>query len=252
MDPEKARPPAGGAYASPALTSAGGGVFEVECSGRAVKVRLFDAACEGESSEVTEAASGCLDGKPVWVFPCSAAARGLAPVRIWTAKGWIHDRLIARSLAKRHENPYKPGVEMASGSTTPTYPPPSQRTTTGTETPGKPKFKWRKVTVTLSGRDTSGLTLTRNVTRLHVQTDRFEIASPVMRITWDMEPVFKNNAVVLNVFKIRESGIAANVVHSCTGKKGQQLVQRGPGTYYIRVTSPQKMNLTVEEAVPAD
>ncbi|MEA3367321.1 MAG: hypothetical protein U9R68_04315 [Planctomycetota bacterium] len=106
--------------------------------------------------------------------------------------------------------------------------------------------------MTLSGKNTAGLTLTRNPSRLHVQTERFEISSPVWRVTWDMEPVFSGNAVVLNVFKMRPAGIASQVVRSATGKKGREVIQRGAGTYFIRVTSPKEMNLTVEEAVPAD
>ena len=250
---EKARPPGGGAYASPTLT-ADDDVFEVQHGGRTVKVRLFDVTCEGagEASAVSDAATACLGEKPVWVFPCGGAASGPVPVRLWTAQGWLHGRLLARSLAKRYENPYKPGVQTATGSTKPTYTPPSGDTTTDSGSLRKPRFKWRKVPVTLSGKDTAGLTLTRNPSRLHVQTDHFDIASPVWRITWDMEPVFKGNAVVVNVFRMRPAGMAANAVFACTGRKGRRILQTGPGEYYIRVTSPRQMNLMVEEAVPAD
>jgi len=244
VDADKARLPEGGAYCASTLTPADGDAFEVQRGDRTVKIRLFDVACQGA---VSDAAAACCDEKPVWVFPCGPSARGPAPARIWTAHGWLHERLLARHVASRYENPYKPGTtKTASGSSDPVPTPPSRPSTGHSASEKKPKFTWRQVSVTLSTPGTPGKG------QLHIRTNRFEISSPFWRVTWEAEPVFSGNAVVVNVFKVRPSGIAATIIWAGTGRKGQHVVQRGPGTYYVNVTSPKNVDLTIEEAVPLE
>ena len=106
-------PPAFYTVAISRVRNIDGVTFEFEREDRKIiRVRLFDAQCEGlgESarSSAKAVAKDLLEPQPFWVFPCGAVkggTEGELAARVWTHKGWLDEVLIRAGYAKRRADP---------------------------------------------------------------------------------------------------------------------------------------------------
>jgi len=263
----KGGPPGGAAYQATAVKPLSGTLFEVTCRGRARTVRLFDIAPlapkgqpEAATAEaIAEATRRCTRGGPVWVFPCRAGRPGaVVPVRIWTAKGWLADALVARGLARRLADPLRPGAGSASGSdpaadppkaTTPPVreKPPATGGPAGTEK--SPKVRWTPVALR-AARVSRG-------TMPGVESAEFEVPYGVLRITWNCRPWKAGIKVVLNLYRIDESyssrKVSSHHVATMKGDRGQRVFRVRPGRYWIKLSCSEEVEkVQVEIAEPPE
>ena len=238
--PADVPPPPPPAFAAAIQQTIAGDTLEVQRKGEALRIRLYDAACAGGADRARELAARTLGTGPVWIFPSSQRkldAGNDLPVRIWTARGWLADVLVAASAAQRHPDPDKALEERLVG--TSGRPGPAPAPAPGPRPPRlAPKIVWRQVTVTAAKSDL-----------LSVESTPFEIPTAKWRIAWNLKTVRKGGHVNISVFQVDPewtTAISHTSVCSFKGASGSGVVRYTPGKFWIRITGATELNVKVE------
>ena len=240
--PADVPPPPPPAFATPIQRIVAGDTFEVPREGKTVRLRLYDAACEGGADRAKELAAQTLGTGPVWIFPSSQRkldAGDDLPVRIWTARGWLADVLVAASAARHYPDPDKALEERTEKKAATPAQPPSQpaEEKSGSSTP--PKVVWREVPVTVAKSSTHS-----------IETAVFTIPSSEWRLSWDLKRVMQHAAILVNVCYVdpRYSEVKRSMkpAASFTADRGSTLIRHKPGQYYLRIAGAKGLNVKVE------
>jgi len=240
--PADVPPPPPPAFAAPIQKIVAGDTFEVQQEGKTVRIRLYDAACAGDTDRAKELAAQTLGTGPVWIFPSSQRkldAGDDLPVRIWTARGWLADVLVAASAARHYPDPDKALEERTEKKAATPAQPPSQpaEEKSGSSTP--PKVVWREVPVTVAKSSTHS-----------IETAVFTIPSSEWRLSWDLKRVMQHAAILVNVCYVdpRYSEVKRSMkpAASFTADRGSTLIRHKPGQYYLRIAGAKGLNVKVE------
>jgi len=240
--PADVPPPPPPAFAAPIQQIVAGDTFEVQREGKTVRLRLYDAACEGGADRAKELAARTLGTGPVWIFPSSQRkldAGDDLPVRIWTARGWLADVLVAASAARYHPDPDKALEERLPA------PPPQEMAKPAPAAEPKSgdtmiaKFVWHRVSVTASKQSTHSIV-----------TDLFMIPSSELRISWDLARVMKRLPIQVNVFYVdpefSEVQRSTKPMGTFKADRGRTVIHHRPGQYYLYIAGAKELNVTVE------
>ena len=240
--PADVPPPPPPAFAAPIQQIVAGDTFEVQREGKSVRLRLYDAACEAGADRAKELAAQTLGTGPAWIFPSSQRkldADNDLPVRLWTARGWLADVLVAASAAQRHPDPDKALEERLPAA------PPQERVEPVSATEPKTgdsmteKTVWHEVSVTVAKHSTHT-----------IETAVFTIPSSEWRLSWNMGRVMKRLPVRINVLYVdpafSEVKRSTKPVQGITEDRGTILLHHGPGQYYLRITGAKELNVKVE------
>lgn len=235
-------PPPPPAFAAPIQQIVAGDTFEVQREGKTVRLRLYDAACEGDADRAKELAAQTLGTGPVWIFPSSQRkldAGDDLPVRIWTARGWLADVLVAASAARYHPDPDKALEERLPA------PPPQERAKPASAAEPKSgdpmlaKFVWHGVSVTAVKQSTHSII-----------TDVFMIPSSEFRISWDLQRVMKRLPIQVNIFYVdpefSEVQRSTKPMGSFRADRGSTIIHHRPGQYYLNIAGAKELNVKVE------
>ena len=235
-------PPPPPAFAAPIQQIVAGDTFEVQREGKTVRLRLYDAACEGDADRAKELAAQTLGTGLVWIFPSSQRkldASDDLPVRIWTARGWLADVLVAASAARYHPDPDKALEERLPA------PPPQERAKPASATEPKSggpmiaKFVWHRVSVTAAKSSTHG-----------IETEAFMIPSSELRISWDLARVMKRLPIQVNVFYVdpefSEVHRSTKPMGTFKADRGSTIIHHRPGQYYLYIAGAKELNVKVE------
>jgi len=240
--PADVPPPPPPAFAAPIQQIVAGDTFEVQREGKPVRLRLYDAACEGDADRAKELAAQTLGTGPVWIFPSSQRkldAGDDLPVRIWTARGWLADVLVAASAARFHPDPDKALEERLPA------PPLQERAKPASAAEPKSgdtmiaKFVWHRVSVTAARQSTHSIV-----------TDVFMIPSSELRISWDLDRVMKRLPIQVNVFYVdpefSEVQRSTKPMGSYRSDRGSTIIHHRPGQYYLHIEGAKELNVKVE------
>ena len=240
--PADVPPPPPPAFAAPIQQIVAGDTFEVQREGKTVRLRLYDAACEGDADRAKELAAQTLGTGPVWIFPSSQRkldADDDLPVRLWTARGWLADVLVAASAGKYYADPDKDLEERTEKKAATPDQPPSQpaEKKSGPSTP--PKVVWREVPVTEAKSSTHS-----------TESAVFTIPSSEWRLSWDLKRVMQHASILVNVCYVdprySEAKRTMKPAASFSADRGSTLIRHTPGQYYLRITGAKELNVKVE------
>ncbi len=218
--------------------------YELDRNGRPMGVRLFDAEAAGTNAEA--AIRETVGDGPVWVFPSSQRSfkpdQNL-PVRIWTAKGWLSDVLIARGKAKRFRDPDLAQLEVD--------PPKADPTPQPTRRPPGQKYDvdwvWEPVSVSTAKSATHGC-----------ESSVFTIpAGTEWRLAWDLKRSLSAVAVIVNVLWIDEGlsevSRAGKNVRTFARDRGVEVIRHRPDRacrFYVRVSGASDLNIRIDYKKP--
>jgi endonuclease YncB( thermonuclease family) len=240
--PADVPPPPPPAFAAPIQQIVAGDTFEVQREGKTVRLRLYDAACEGDADRAKELAAQTLGTGPVWIFPSSQRkldAGDDLPVRIWTARGWLADVLVAASAARHYPDPDKALEERLPAPPLQERAKPASAAEPKSGDPMTPKFVWHRVSVTVAKQSTHGMV-----------TDLFTIPSSEWRLSWDMERVMKRLSILVNIFYVdpefSEVQRSTKPLGGFNGDRGSTVIHHKPGQYYLHIAGAKELNVTVE------
>jgi len=242
--PETPGPPPP-AFAAAIQEVLSGDTFQTTREGRPVRLRLYDVTCDESADRAKDLAAQTLGSEPVWIFPSSQRqldGGDEVPVRIWTARGWLADVLVAASLARPYPDPDKALQERLGLSGA--GPEPTPGPASGPKpAPPPSKVVWHQVTVTAAKSDLLG-----------VESAPFEIPTAEWHLAWDLKPVRKGGHINVSVFQVDPEWTTAmshTSVCSFKGASGSGVVRYPPGKFWIRVTGASQLNVKVEYPEPA-
>ncbi|MGB2796042.1 MAG: hypothetical protein WBD44_02075, partial [Phycisphaerae bacterium] len=226
------------AFAAAIQQTIAGDTLEVQRKGEALRIRLYDAACAGGADRAKELAAQTLGTGPVWIFPSSQRkldAGNDLPVRIWTARGWLADVLVAASAARHYPDPDKALEERIvkkEAAPASAAEPKSGDTMIA-------KFVWHRVSVTVAKSSTHS-----------IETAAFTIPSSEWRLSWDLDRVMKRLPIQVNVFYVdpefSEVQRSTKPMGSFRADRGRSIIHHKPGQYYLYISGAKGLNVKVE------
>ena len=236
--PADVPPPPPPAFAAAIQQTIAGDTLEVQRKGEALRIRLYDAACEGGADRARELAARTLGTGPVWIFPSSQRkldAGDDLPVRIWTARGWLADVLVAASAARRHPDPDKALEERIVKKEAA----PASAAEPKSGGPMIAKFVWHRVSVTVAKSSTHS-----------IESAVFEIPSSVWRLSWNMGRVMQRIPIQVIVCYVdpafSEVQRSTKPAASFRADRGSTIIRHRPGQYYLRIAGAKELNVKVE------
>ena len=240
--PADVPPPPPPAFVATIQEVVAGDTFQVQREGETLRIRLYDATCEGSADRAKELAAQTLGTGPVWIFPSSQRkldAGDDLPVRIWTARGWLADVLVAASAGNYYADPDKALEERLPA------PPLQERAKPASAAEPKSgdtmiaKFVWHRVSVTAARQSTHSIV-----------TDVFMIPSSELRISWDLDRVMKRLPIQVNVFYVdpefSEVQRSTKPMGSYRSDRGSTIIHHRPGQYYLHIEGAKELNVKVE------
>ena len=246
--PADVPPPPPPAFVATIQEVVAGDTFQVQREGETVRLRLYDAACAADADRAKELAAQTLGTGPVWIFPSSQRkldAGDDLPVRIWTARGWLADVLVAASAGNYYADPDKALEKVEE--------PTEAEEKTVRPRPGDPdrsapekKFTWREIPVHGT-----------RVSTFVIQSERFRVPSPEWRLSWRLEPVRLNGHPLIQVFYVDPPDprypARASSTHVCTlaGASGTKYIRYKAGEYWLFLTDVKELNVKVAVKEPS-
>jgi endonuclease YncB( thermonuclease family) len=240
--PADVLPPPPPAFAATIQEVVAGDTFQVQREGETVRLRLYDATCEGSADRAKELAAQTLGTGPVWIFPSSQRkldAGNDLPVRIWTARGWLADVLVAASAGNYYADPDKALAERLPAPPLQERAKPASAAEPKSGGPMTPKFVWHRVSVTVAKKSTHGM-----------ETALFTIPSSEWRLSWDLDRVMKRLSILVNIFYVdpefSEVQQSTKPMGGFNGDRGSAVFHHKPGQYYLHIAGAKELNVKVE------
>ena len=266
----------GPAPAAPALLAAScktasGDALTAEQGSKSLSLRLFDVTCEGKA-DAAATATRALGSGATWVFPCSPAVGDEVAVRVWTAEGFLSDVLLRGGAAARRETTLKPTIAAK----TPDKADKADKAekTVPEKKPAKDAGDWTLIPISMAKGATSanadnaraigmamvgmggyGGSSSGSTANTSLESQLFKVTGNTWRFQWQAKGVEHANRVTVQVWRYTGnqpdggSKMPASSILNLTGLTGGQVMNTGPGHFYIKVTSVTEFTPKVEELI---